>query len=47
MVTQTHIHFSQAATNGGIIVFLCTNLDNGPAGTQACRREDDGEISGA
>ena len=26
-VTQAHIHFSQAATNGGIIVFLCTNLD--------------------
>jgi hypothetical protein len=30
-VTQAHIHFSQAATNGGIIVFLCTNLGDGPA----------------
>jgi hypothetical protein len=44
-VTAAHIHFSQAATNGGIIVFLCTNLDDGPAGTQACP-EGDGEISG-
>jgi hypothetical protein len=43
-VTQAHIHFSQAATNGGIIVVLCTNLDDGPAGTQACP-EGDGEIS--
>ena len=25
-VTLAHIHFSQAATNGGIVVFLCTNL---------------------
>jgi CHRD domain len=44
-VTAAHIHFSQAATNGGIIVFLCTNLDDGPAGTQACP-EGDGEITG-
>jgi hypothetical protein len=22
--------------NGGISIFLCTNLGNGPAGTQAC-----------
>jgi CHRD domain len=43
-VTAAHIHFSQAATNGGIIVFLCTNLDDGPAGTQAC--PEGGEISG-
>jgi hypothetical protein len=44
-VTQAHIHFSQAATNGEIIVFLCTNLADGPAGTQACPPE--GEISGS
>ena len=30
-VTEAHIHFSQAATNGGIIVFLCSNLDDSPA----------------
>ena len=35
-VTQAHIHFGQLSVNGGISVFLCTNLGNGPAGTQAC-----------
>jgi|SRR5690349_12289681 len=35
-VTQSHIHFGQEGVNGGIVVFLCSNLGNGPAGTQAC-----------
>jgi hypothetical protein len=35
-VTQAHIHLGQRSVNGGISVFLCTNLGNGPAGTQAC-----------
>jgi hypothetical protein len=35
-VLQAHIHFGQPAVVGGIVVFLCTNLGNGPAGTQAC-----------
>jgi hypothetical protein len=35
-VTQAHIHFGQPWQNGGISVFLCTNLGNGPAGTQLC-----------
>ncbi|MGH8668006.1 MAG: CHRD domain-containing protein [Burkholderiales bacterium] len=35
-VQQAHIHFGQRHTNGGISIFLCTNLGNGPAGTQAC-----------
>jgi hypothetical protein len=35
-VQQSHIHFGQRSVNGGISVFLCTNLGNGPAGTQAC-----------
>ena len=35
-VQQSHIHFGNAGTNGGITVFLCTNLGNGPAGIQAC-----------
>jgi hypothetical protein len=35
-VTQSHIHFGQRSVNGAIIVFLCSNLGNGPAGTQAC-----------
>jgi hypothetical protein len=35
-VQQAHIHFGQHGVNGGITVFLCTNLGNGPAGTQLC-----------
>jgi hypothetical protein len=34
--TQAHIHFENETNNGNIVVFLCTNLGNGPAGTQAC-----------
>jgi hypothetical protein len=35
-VQQAHIHFGQKGVNGGISVFLCTNLGNGPAGIQPC-----------
>ena len=35
-VQQSHIHLGQPGVNGGITVFLCTNLGNGPAGTQPC-----------
>lgn len=35
-ITQAHIHFGSPAQTGGISVFLCTNLGNGPAGTQLC-----------
>lgn len=35
-VQQAHIHFGQKGVNGGITVFLCTNLGNGPAGSQPC-----------
>jgi hypothetical protein len=35
-VQQAHIHFGQKAVTGPISVFLCTNLGNGPAGTQPC-----------
>jgi hypothetical protein len=35
-ITQSHIHFGDHHTNGGISLFLCTNLSNGPAGTQTC-----------
>lgn len=35
-VTQAHIHFGQRGVAGGVSVFLCTNLGNGPAGTPAC-----------
>jgi hypothetical protein len=45
-VTQSHIHFGQRGVAGGISVFLCTNLGNGPAGTQTCPGPHDGSISG-
>jgi CHRD domain len=35
-VTQAHIHFGARGQSGGVSVFLCSNLGNGPAGTQAC-----------
>ena len=35
-IQQIHIHFAQAGVNGGIMVFLCTNLGNGPVGTPLC-----------
>ena len=35
-VAQAHVHLGQRSVNGGISVFLCTNLGNGPAGTPAC-----------
>lgn len=37
-VTQAHIHFGARATApaGNISAFLCSNLNNGPAGTPAC-----------
>jgi hypothetical protein len=35
-IQQSHIHFGQKGVNGGISVFLCTNLGNGPAGIQPC-----------
>ena len=41
---QAHIHFGQTSVNGGISVFLCTDLGNGPAGTQGC--PDSGKVTG-
>jgi hypothetical protein len=35
-VLQAHIHFGKRHVPGNIIVFFCTNLNNGPAGTPAC-----------
>jgi hypothetical protein len=45
-VTQSHIHLGAEATTGGISVFLCSNLGNGPAGTQACPGPHSGTITG-
>jgi len=44
-VTQAHIHFENVTNNGPIVVFLCSNLGNGPAGTQPCPA-DGGTIRG-
>jgi hypothetical protein len=43
-VTQAHIHFGKEHVPGGVMVFFCTNLNNGPAGTQGCPLS--GTISG-
>lgn len=45
-VLQSHIHLGQKGVNGGIAIFLCSNLGNGPAGTQACPGPRAGTISG-
>lgn len=35
-IQQAHIHIGNVGVNGGITVFLCTNLGNGPVGIQPC-----------
>ena len=35
-VTQAHIHFGKRHVGGGVMVFFCSNLGNGPAGTPMC-----------
>jgi hypothetical protein len=35
-VQQSHIHFGKPAVNGGVSIFLCTNLGNGLVGTPLC-----------
>ena len=44
-ILQAHIHFGKIHVAGGIMVFLCTNLGNGPAGTPACPANG-GTVSG-
>jgi hypothetical protein len=43
-VKQSHIHIGATKISGGISIFLCTNLANGPAGTPTC--PDDATHSG-
>jgi len=45
-VAQAHIHFGKIHVAGGIMVFLCTNLGNGPAGTPACPNGPGGTVTG-
>jgi hypothetical protein len=35
-ILQSHIHFGKRHVPGGIMVFFCSNLNNGPAGTPVC-----------
>ena len=35
-VLQAHLHLGKRAVNGGIMVFICSNLGTGPAGTPTC-----------
>ena len=44
-VTQAHIHFGKEHVAGGVMVFFCTNLGNGPAGTPACPDDTAGEVT--
>jgi hypothetical protein len=44
-VQQAHIHLGARAVNGPVIVFFCTNLGNGPAGTQLCPAAIEGTIT--
>lgn len=45
-VLQSHIHFGQFSVNGGISVFLCSNLGNGPVGTPTCPGPFEGKVTG-
>jgi hypothetical protein len=45
-VTQSHIHFGSPSQTGGISVFLCSNLGNGPAGTPTCPTTNPAVVSG-
>jgi len=44
-VQQAHIHFGRPAINGGIMVFLCTNLGNSPS-APPCPGPKSGQVSG-
>ena len=44
-VLQSHIHFGKEHVAGGIMVFFCSNLGNGPAGTPACPDDTAGEVT--
>lgn len=44
-VLQSHIHFGKKHVAGGIMVFFCSNLKNGPAGTPTCPDDTTGEVT--
>ena len=36
-ISQSHIHLGQHHTNGGIMVWLCSNMAGSPAGVPSCQ----------
>ncbi len=44
-VLQSHIHFGKEHVAGGVMVFFCSNLGNGPAGTPLCPDDTSGEVT--
>jgi len=44
-VLQSHIHFGKKHVAGGVMVFFCSNLGNGPAGTPACPDDTSGAVT--
>jgi hypothetical protein len=44
-VLQAHIHFGRAAINGGVMVFLCSNVGS-PVPTPACPGTTSGAVTG-
>jgi hypothetical protein len=44
-VLQSHIHFGKEHVAGGVMVFFCSNLGNGPAGTPTCPDDTSGEVT--
>ena len=48
-ILQSHIHFSRPGSNGGIVLFLCTNNGNTPASATpapTCPGPRDGTVTG-
>ena len=48
-IIQSHIHFSRPGSNGGIVLFLCTNVGNTPASATPaplCSGTREGTVSG-
>jgi hypothetical protein len=45
-VIFAHIHFGRPGLSGGIMVWLCDNTGNGPAGTPACPPASGGHVKG-
>ncbi len=44
-ILQAHVHFGRPAINGGIMVFLCSNIGS-PVPTPACPGPNSGQVSG-